>query len=103
VAVQSENVPILQSLRGSRHSITDGSSSFQMFGHRKSLDESGRVQALASEVRRVARPLNESTDLDPLLERIGDARYVLLGEASHGTSDYYTWRAELSKRPACGP
>jgi len=98
VAVQSENVPILQSLRGSRHSITDGSSSFQMFGHRKSLDESGRVQALASEVRRVARPLNESTDLDPLLERIGDARYVLLGEASHGTSEYYTWRAELTKR-----
>ena len=28
------------------------------------------------------------SDLDPLLERIGDARYVLLGEASHGTSEY---------------
>lgn len=37
-------------------------------------------------------------DLDPLLERIGDARYVLLGEASHGTHEYYTWRTELSKR-----
>ena len=30
--------------------------------------------------------------------RIGDARFVLLGEASHGTSEFYTWRAELSKR-----
>jgi erythromycin esterase-like protein len=44
------------------------------------------------------RPLRDASDLDPLLERIGDARYVLLGEASHGTSEYYTWRAELTKR-----
>src|SRR5207245_6725035 len=31
-------------------------------------------------------------------DRIGDARYVLLGEASHGTADYYTWRTRISKR-----
>ena len=37
-------------------------------------------------------------DLDALLERIGDSRYVLLGEASHGTSEFYTWRAEITKR-----
>ncbi|PXY28451.1 protein-L-isoaspartate O-methyltransferase [Prauserella muralis] len=37
-------------------------------------------------------------DLDPLLERIGDARFVLLGEASHGTAEFYRWRAELTKR-----
>lgn len=43
-------------------------------------------------------PLKTSADLDPLLERIGEARYVLLGEASHGTHEYYTWRTELSKR-----
>ncbi len=45
-----------------------------------------------------ALPLNTAADLDPLLERIGDARIVLLGEASHGTAEYYTWRAEISKR-----
>jgi erythromycin esterase-like protein len=33
-----------------------------------------------------------------LLGRIGDARFVLLGEASHGTAEYYTWRAEISRR-----
>jgi erythromycin esterase-like protein len=49
-------------------------------------------------LRQRAQPLRDAADLDPLLERIGDSRYVLLGEASHGTSDYYTWRAELSKR-----
>jgi erythromycin esterase len=37
-------------------------------------------------------------DLDVLLEHIGDARYVLLGEASHGTSEFYMWRAEITKR-----
>lgn len=42
--------------------------------------------------------LESNSDLDPLLESIGDAKYVLLGEASHGTHDYYTWRAQISKR-----
>lgn len=37
-------------------------------------------------------------DLDQLLDRIGDAHYVLLGEASHGTHEYYTWRSQISKR-----
>jgi len=36
--------------------------------------------------------------LDPLLELIGEARYVLLGEASHGTAEYYAWRTEISRR-----
>lgn len=38
------------------------------------------------------------TDLDAALARIGDARCVLLGEASHGTHDFYRVRAELTKR-----
>jgi erythromycin esterase len=46
----------------------------------------------------IARPLATRDDLDPLIDRIGDSRFVLLGEASHGTSDFYTWRAELTKR-----
>lgn len=44
------------------------------------------------------KPLQNSVDLDPLLEKIGDSKYVLLGEATHGTHEYYTWRAEISKR-----
>jgi len=46
----------------------------------------------------MAMPLQVASDLDPLLEQIGDAHFVLLGEASHGTSEYYTWRTAISQR-----
>ena len=62
----------------------------------------GRPQAEDAEViKRIQRSehrLVTAGDLDPLLAAIGDARYVLLGEASHGTSEFYTWRAQLSQR-----
>jgi erythromycin esterase-like protein len=56
------------------------------------------ASSLAEGVRRFARPLATADDLEPLIDRIGDARYVLLGEASHGTSEFYTWRTEISRR-----
>jgi len=42
--------------------------------------------------------LTKEKDLEVLLEEIGDARVVMLGEASHGTSEYYTWRTAISRR-----
>jgi erythromycin esterase-like protein len=44
--------------------------------------------------------LENSVNLDPLLEQIGknNVQYVLLGEASHGTSEFYSWRSEITKR-----
>jgi protein-L-isoaspartate(D-aspartate) O-methyltransferase len=38
-----------------------------------------------------------SADLGPLLERIGDAKIVLLGEATHGTSEFYRMRERISQ------
>ncbi len=38
------------------------------------------------------------TDYDSLLEFIGDAHFVLLGEASHGTHEFYRQRAQITKR-----
>lgn len=37
-------------------------------------------------------------DYDALMEIIGDARLVLLGEASHGTQEFYRERARITKR-----
>src|SRR5438552_15397662 len=53
---------------------------------------------MIASIRSLARPLRTSADLDILLERIGAAHFVLLGEASHGTHEYYTWRDALSRR-----
>ena len=50
-------------------------------------------------VRRAARPLTgESSDYDSLLNLIGDAQVVLLGEATHGTREFYRERARLTRR-----
>ncbi|HEX8268512.1 MAG TPA: erythromycin esterase family protein [Flavobacterium sp.] len=45
-----------------------------------------------------SHPLTNEQDLDILINEIGDSRIVLLGEASHGTAEYYEWRAAISKR-----
>jgi protein-L-isoaspartate(D-aspartate) O-methyltransferase len=39
----------------------------------------------------------EQADLEPLLERIGDARVVMIGEATHGTSEFYRMRARVTQ------
>lgn len=49
-------------------------------------------------IRKLAKPYSGSQDIQPLIDRASQAKYVLLGEASHGTSEFYTIRAELSKR-----
>ncbi len=49
-------------------------------------------------LRALARPVADAADLDPLLERMAGARLVLLGEASHGTAEFYTWRDTISRR-----
>lgn len=38
-----------------------------------------------------------TADLDPLLRRIGDARIVLLGESTHGSSEFYRMRDRISR------
>ncbi|MGK7378861.1 erythromycin esterase family protein [Planococcus sp. 1R117A] len=55
-------------------------------------------QSLEEAVKIHARPFDPNEDLSPIIEAIGDAKIVMLGEASHGTSEFYTVRAELSKR-----
>src|SRR5437016_8834852 len=50
-------------------------------------------------VRQASQPLEgNARDYDPLLRLIGDARFCLLGEATHGTHEFYRERAEITKR-----
>jgi erythromycin esterase len=65
---------------------------------RRLLEPSPDQTSLKDRIRQIAQPLRDPNDLDSLLGRIGPARYVLLGEASHGTSEFYTWRTAISRR-----
>ena len=57
------------------------------------------VATLVRAIREVARPLSGGTnDYDALLDAIGDARLVLLGEATHGTHEFYCERAAITRR-----
>jgi erythromycin esterase len=49
-------------------------------------------------LRDQAIPLKTAEDLAPLVQSAESRSLVLLGEASHGTSEFYTWRADISRR-----
>ncbi|HEY0868086.1 MAG TPA: erythromycin esterase family protein [Fimbriimonas sp.] len=53
-------------------------------------------------IEELARPIRERSvrldSLDPFLGQVAESRYVLLGEASHGTHEYYAWRSKISRR-----
>ena len=46
----------------------------------------------------MSHPVTDFESLQPLFDTFADKQYVLLGEASHGTREFYTWRREISKK-----
>src|SRR5690349_20499193 len=60
-------------------------------------DKSKPIAALAA-VRRHARRFGEADAHTALMDMIGNARFALLGEASHGTHEFYRERAEITKQ-----
>jgi erythromycin esterase-like protein len=53
----------------------------------------------ANLIRENLHPLTgAASDYDPLIQEIGEARFVLIGEASHGTHEFYRERAQITKR-----
>lgn len=57
------------------------------------------VRTLADWVQAHVQPLTGAPDdFDALMDRVGDARIVMLGEASHGTAEFYAVRAQITRR-----
>jgi erythromycin esterase-like protein len=58
------------------------------------------IDVLPGLIAQAAEPLPDIEDprFGALFDRFGDARVVLLGEASHGTSEFYRARAAISRR-----
>jgi erythromycin esterase-like protein len=52
----------------------------------------------AAVIRAAARSIASDADYDRLVEMAGEAQCVLIGEASHGTHEFYATRAQLTKR-----
>ncbi len=61
-------------------------------------EKAGPEESIAA-VKQIYIPFEsiENYDTEALLERIGDARVVLFGEASHGSSEFYRMRQKISK------
>src|SRR4051812_1040595 len=57
-----------------------------------------RIMRYGDDIVALTRPVDAAGDLDPLVDRVDDARVVMLGEASHGTHEFYRWRALLTQR-----
>lgn len=66
------------------------------FGRRR---DSNEDTELAAQIAAVAEPFDsvDELPLDGLLERIGDRRVVLIGESSHGTSEFYRARQRITR------
>jgi erythromycin esterase len=55
-------------------------------------------QTAISIIKERSHRLHNKHDLDRLIDKIGNAKIVMLGEASHGTHEFYTWRSYISQQ-----
>src|SRR5438552_18865734 len=53
---------------------------------------------MATAITDAAHRISATADYDDLIELAGPAGFVLIGEASHGTHEFYARRAELTRR-----
>jgi erythromycin esterase len=58
----------------------------------------GADERAIEEIRDLATPLTGPADLSRVVGAVGAGRFVCLGEASHGTHEFYRWRADLSRQ-----
>lgn len=65
----------------------------------KEISPSNQEKTVTELIEQAAEPFDkrEGADFTSLLERVGDAKVVLIGEASHGTSEFYRLREQLTR------
>ena len=57
------------------------------------------TQDLTNQIDRVCVPMHGGpNDYDDVLDAVGDRSVVLLGEATHGTREFYAERARITRR-----
>jgi erythromycin esterase-like protein len=56
-----------------------------------------KTSQLVEIIKKHACRFNQTSVLQPLIDQAAKAKYVLLGEASHGTSEFYTIRTDITK------
>jgi erythromycin esterase-like protein len=77
------------------HAISGKHKKARMFSKRKEgWDEKEVIQLIKGK----SFEIDTKKDLDRLIEKAAVARIVLLGEASHGTHEFYTWRTYISQQ-----
>lgn len=57
-----------------------------------------KINKQIENIQKHSKPFHTIDDLAPLIKKAGKAKYVLLGEATHGTSEFYSLRAEITKK-----
>ncbi len=70
--------------------------------HADEADRQRQVEQILSRITDLyagkAMEVEDFADLEPLFDAIGERRFVLLGESTHGTHEYYRWRALITRR-----
>jgi erythromycin esterase-like protein len=56
------------------------------------------LEAMRADIRGLATPLDDRSDLQRVVAQVRGSHVTCLGEASHGTSEFYRWRGALSRR-----
>src|SRR6266568_6554794 len=57
-----------------------------------------RLDRFGGRIRETVRREAMGMDLDRLIDEVGQARFVLVGEGSHGTHEFYQTRARITQR-----
>ncbi|MEW5706903.1 MAG: erythromycin esterase family protein [Actinomycetota bacterium] len=53
---------------------------------------------MVDDIEAISYPIESESDLDPLIDQAGGKRAVLIGGATHGTNEFYTWRAKITQK-----